>query len=231
MIGLKAHLTLNGRELSGVNTILSTGFNLLGRRIFDAAYTTQAYWIRVDLDTGNEVFEATYTEISATQHELFYLYTLPTGPGTISAMHVMKENSLLDTHKIASYAVTPPQAAGMGDSFHCDFEFIVSNQNGTWTSDGTKMIGHRCFDKANTYGLATHLAYWNGGAQQKIYALGYTNISNTSHKVGVTTDAAITSDSLRLYSAASGGTLYWNATGTRIYPNGFAHNIVMEVSQ
>lgn len=231
MIGLKATLTLNGRELSGVNTILAAGFDLIGRRIFDSAYATQAYWIRVDLDTGNEVFEATYTEISATQHELFYLHTLATAPGTISAMHVMKANSLLDTHKIASFAVSPPQAAGMGDSFHCDFEFIISNQNSTWNSDGTKMIGHRCFNKSNTYGLATHLAYWNGGAEQKIYALGYTNISQTSHKVGVTTDDAITSDSLRLYSASSGGTLYWNATGTRIYPTGFAHNIVMEISQ
>jgi hypothetical protein len=225
-------MLINGQEVFGYNTILSAGFNLIGRRIFDSAYTTQAYWVRYDISEGNIVNEGTYTEKAATQHEVVGVYVLVLATSaTITGAHLMKANSLLDADRVASFTITPALAVNNGDTIKMWWEFFVLNPNATWTSDGTRMIGHRCFDKTNTYNPVSHIAYWNSGVEQKIYAQTYSNISDTSHKITVTTDAAITSDSLRFYNAASGGTLYWNATGSRSYLNGFVHNLFMEISQ
>lgn len=207
--------SINGRVISRGNTILAAGHNLIGRRIFDSAYTSQIAWLRFDMrSAGYIVKAATYSELSATVHKIYYEYTSDLAPDNWDGLQALYSTNTAHVAATDSDFATSP--VNSSDVMQAAFTFTLSG-NG-WASDGFKAIGHRMCNPSNAYGCINYFSFDDGTNRIAVGvppSTNYVNISNTVHDLNTTIATTESSASTRLYSAASGGTLCFNQAVTR----------------
>lgn len=227
IVRVESVASINGRVISRGNTILAAGHNLIGRRIFDSAYTSQIAWVRFKMTTyGNVVKATTYTETSSTVHKINYDYTWDQAPDNWTALDAMFANSTSDSYIAASDSdFGASQPVNSSDVMQASFTFTLSGNS--WASDGFKAIGHRMCDPSNSYGCINYFSF-DGGTTRILGT--YANVSSTVHDLSMVLATTEASTSTRLYSAASGGTLCFNQSATRNLVAGQPFKFRMTVS-
>ena len=219
-VGVQSIIKINGIEVARAhNTILNAGFNVIGRRIFDtdANYSTQIKWIRYTFsDLSPLTFATAYTETSNTVHKIAYTWVSDQTPCNLTSIHAMFANSTSDSYIAASYTFA---SLPVNSSDTVIAEFIFTLSGNSWQNAGFQIIGHRCFDQANSYTAPLNYYSFDGGTTR--IAVGaapltnYANISNTVHDLNTTIATTETSNSTRLYNAATSGTLGFSQSVTR----------------
>lgn len=230
-IGCTSQISVNGVPVGGGhNTILSAGFDVMGRRCFQpqADYSTQIAWIRYDLSAGgNKVFAATYSETSPTVHQLTYTWVSDVLCHW-TCIHAMFANSTSDSYIAASRATFDQDlTSATGANCTATFTFTLSGPS-AWQSDGFKTLGHRCFNSSNTYGPINYYSF-DGGTNRTLGT--YANVSNTVHDLNTTIATTEASSSSRLYNASSSGQLCFSQTVDRNMVAGQPFKLRMTVSQ
>ena len=208
-ISVKSEIFVNG-VLMGTfhNTVLSAGLNLMGRRLFDSSYTTQALWIchTFSSETPATANAGTYTEVSTNVHKLeFNLTASLVNPSTWDSFHLMKANSILSADRIVTSNIATPIAINNTDT--CLAVFTITFAGAVLNSNGFKILGHRCFNSANTYAPLNYITlFWSIYETYRVLGT-YSNISDSVHRLGFFLSGATQLSDITLYNAASGGTM------------------------
>ena len=224
LIDVKIEAFINGKKIGEAHNSISN-FDFFGSRCFNSATAfsipTQIKYL---LSAGNQSFNATYGEVSNTQHDFTCSWVSTDAGGTWTGCEIYSGATKI----VSSYF---SQAYVNADTLVMNFHFTLSGTG--FTNDGFKRFGHLCLDSANSYTTFDDIALLYYGIERNRKAATYAKVSDTVHNLKFNPDIDDLISSFRIYNATSGGNYCYEKVFTqpRVYLPTYQEVLKITLSQ
>ena len=216
MMLARIKICVNGREIELKEyhaSITDNGFNNHGGQLLNSGETrNEAAYILFDLSVTPVCTAGTYTQVTDTTHQQYYLYTSPAQNWTGVKVLITNTASPTTTDIVmqASWAAI---ALAAGDLAEAQIQWVFDAKD--FTSDGLIRWGNDCFNNATAYNNTFNYMALLSTSTEVMRTLGVYSLGSTDniHNLEFDLSSTYTGDEIRIYNTSTGGQYCYSKSG------------------